>query len=100
MEFRRVLFRSRHQLAAQVASLASITHKRLLENRGALERHTATLQALSPIAILNRGYALVFDATGDLVKDATRLKPGDDMSARVARGRVRARVTGIEPPES
>ena len=90
----------RQQLAAQVASLASITHKRLLENRGALERHTATLQALSPIAILNRGYALVFDAKGDLVKDATRLKPGDDMSARVARGRVRARVTGIEPPES
>jgi len=52
------------QLQAQVANLAAVTHTRLLESRGALDRRTASLEALSPLAILNRGYALVFDAKG------------------------------------
>jgi exodeoxyribonuclease VII large subunit len=57
----------------------------------------ASLEALSPVAILNRGYALVFNLNGQLVKDAAQLQPGDELSARLARGRVRARVTGTEP---
>jgi len=93
---RRRLATVRQQLAAQVANLVSVTQTRLLENRGALDRHTATLQALSPVAILNRGYALVFDANGQLLKDAGRLKAGDDLWARLARGQVRARVTSTE----
>ena len=99
---RRRLAAIRQQLESQVANLASATHTRLLQNRGALDRQTASLEALSPIAILNRGYALVFDAKGKLVKDAARLKTGDELSARLAQGRVRARVTAIAPsqPES
>ncbi len=87
------------RLEAEVAKLAAITHTRLLESRGALDRQTASLEALSPVAILNRGYALVFDAKGRLVKDAARLKAGDELSARLARGRVRARVTATERSE-
>jgi len=72
---------------------------RLLEKRGALERRIASLEALSPVAILNRGYALVFDGKGELVKDAARVAAGDELSARLARGRVRARVTVSERGE-
>ena len=93
---RRRLAAVRQRLEAQVARLAAATHTRLLEMRGALHRRTASLEALSPVAILNRGYALVFDAKGRLVKDAARLKTGDELSARLARGRVRARVTATE----
>ena len=96
---RRRLAAIRQQLQAQVANLAAATHTRLLESRGTLDRRTASLEALSPVAILNRGYALVFDANGRLVKDAARLNAGDDLSARLARGRVRARVTATEPSE-
>jgi exodeoxyribonuclease VII large subunit len=96
---RRRLAAIRQQLRAQVANLAAITHTRLLEIRGVLDRQTASLEALSPLAILNRGYALVFDAKGRLVKDASRFKPGDELSARLARGRVRAHVTATERSE-
>src|ERR1700716_1878825 len=96
---RRRLAAIRQQLQAQVANLAAITHQRLLESRGALDRRTASLEALSPLAILNRGYALVFDAKGRLVKDGARLEAGDEVSAHLARGRVRARVTAIERSE-
>jgi exodeoxyribonuclease VII large subunit len=50
------------------------------------------LQALSPLAILERGYALVFDASGKLLKDAAKVKPGDEISARLARGTLDATV--------
>ena len=96
---RRRLAAIRQQLQAQVANLAAATHTRLLESRGTLDRRTASLEALSPVAILNRGYALVFDAKGRLVKDAARLNAGDDLSARLARGQVRARVTATERSE-
>ena len=97
---RRRLAAVRQSLESQVANLAAATRTRLLESRGALDRRTASLEALSPVAILNRGYALVFDAKGRLVKDASRLKAGDEVSARLARGRVRARVTATERGES
>jgi exodeoxyribonuclease VII large subunit len=96
---RRRLAAIRQQLQAQVANLAAATHARLLESRGALDRRSASLEALSPLAILNRGYALVFDAKDRLVKDAARLKAGDELSARLARGRIRARVTTTERSE-
>jgi exodeoxyribonuclease VII large subunit len=44
------------------------------------------------VAILERGYALVFDASGRLLKDAERVKPGDQITARLARGEVSATV--------
>jgi exodeoxyribonuclease VII large subunit len=96
---RRRLAAIRQQLAAQVANLAAAMQTRVLQRRGALDRQTASLEALSPVAILNRGYALVFDAKGRLVKDAARLEAGSELSARLARGRVRARVTATESSE-
>jgi exodeoxyribonuclease VII large subunit len=50
------------------------------------------LSALSPLAILERGYALVFDASGDLLKDAAKVKAGDAISARLAKGTLSATV--------
>jgi exodeoxyribonuclease VII large subunit len=97
---RRRLVSVRQQLEAQVANLAASARTHLLECRGALNRQTASLEALSPVAILNRGYALVFDAGGRLVKDAARLEVGDEVLARLARGQVRAHVTATERSES
>jgi len=94
---RRRLAAVRQGLDADVASLAAAARGLLLAKRAVLDRRVASLEALSPVAILNRGYALVFDANGELVKDAARLRAGDEVSARLARGRVRARVSGTEP---
>jgi exodeoxyribonuclease VII large subunit len=96
---RRRLAAVRQRLEGLISNLAAATETRLLEKRGELERRNASLEALSPVAILNRGYALVFDAKGELVKDAGWLEAGDEVTARLARGRVRARVTATEPSE-
>jgi exodeoxyribonuclease VII large subunit len=96
---RRRLAAMRRQLEVEMASLATATRARLLAGRAALDRRTASLEALSPVAILNRGYALVFDGNGQLVSDAARLVSGDEISVRLARGRIRARVTSSESGE-
>ncbi len=90
----------RQRLDAQVATLGSAAHARFVAARAVLDRRTAALEALSPLAVLNRGYALVFDGNGRLVKDAERLRAGDEIAARLARGRVKARVSEVESPGS
>lgn len=67
----------------------------LLARRSHLEGLHGRLQALSPTAILSRGYALVFDASGRLVKDASQLKLGDSVRARLGHGEFSAEVKRI-----
>lgn len=51
-----------------------------------------TLQALGPQATLDRGYAIVTDPAGAVVRSATQLRPGDTLQARFARGSAVAQV--------
>jgi exodeoxyribonuclease VII large subunit len=52
------------------------------------------LDAISPLATLQRGFAIV-TTDGRVLQDAAQVAPGDEIEARLARGRLRARV--IEP---
>jgi len=91
-DLRLVLAGIRKELDAKVASMASAARTSLLHRRGRFERLTSQMEALSPLAILERGYALVFDASGKLVKDSAQVKAGEDVSARLARGQIVATV--------
>jgi exodeoxyribonuclease VII large subunit len=69
-------------------------HLRTLRDRQiGLARH---LTALSPLAVLNRGYALVYDDHGALIKDAESVTEGQSIIARLARGRIHSQVSEIE----
>jgi exodeoxyribonuclease VII large subunit len=91
-DLRLVLAGIRKELDARVASMAAAARSLLLHRRGRFERLTSQMEALSPLAILERGYALVFDASGKLVKDSALVKTGEDISARLARGEIVATV--------
>jgi exodeoxyribonuclease VII large subunit len=54
------------------------------------------LNSLSPLAVLSRGYALVYDERGLLIKDTENITSGQSIVARLARGRIRSRVTAVE----
>jgi exodeoxyribonuclease VII large subunit len=51
------------------------------------------LDAISPLATLDRGFAIVTRPDGSVVQDAASLSPGDAIEARLARGVVQAQVT-------
>ena len=91
-DVRRVLAGMRKDLVAQSAALSSAVRNLLLERKVRLERMETALRTLSPLAILERGYALVFDASGKLLKDAAQVKTGDEISAQLSKGRVLATV--------
>jgi exodeoxyribonuclease VII large subunit len=69
---------------------------RLEEGRARLQRAAASLDALSPLAVLQRGYALAEDERGKLLRDAGSVKIGDHLSLRLAEGRVLCRVEEVE----
>lgn len=55
-----------------------------------------TLDTASPLATLARGFAMVTKPDGTLVRDAESINVGDEIEARLAKGKLRARVTGKE----
>jgi exodeoxyribonuclease VII large subunit len=91
-DLRRVLAGIRGELEAGTAAVAAAMRNQLLQNKVRVERMGRALEMLSPLAILERGYALVFDGTGRLVKDAAQVQAGQEISARLARGEIRATV--------
>jgi exodeoxyribonuclease VII large subunit len=57
-----------------------------------LNRASAGLRALSPLAVLSRGYALVYAADGKLLRSATDTASGQTIRARLAHGTLEAEV--------
>jgi exodeoxyribonuclease VII large subunit len=64
--------------------------------RLALEGIAGRLNALSPLATMARGYAVLTDAAGAPVTSVERLAPGEAFVARVQDGQIDARVERIE----
>jgi exodeoxyribonuclease VII large subunit len=60
--------------------------------RKELKAITAHLRSLSPQSTLDRGYAVVRDAKGGVVRDAKALKSGDLLTVKVAKGEMSATV--------
>ncbi len=59
--------------------------------------HRARARALSPLATLQRGYAVLQDAEGHVLTSIAGAPAGAQVSVRVADGRVHAEVTGHDP---
>jgi exodeoxyribonuclease VII large subunit len=61
-----------------------------------LARAAARLDALSPLAVLNRGYALVYNSAGQLLHTSAGVNPGSAIRARLAKGALEAEVVKTE----
>ena len=56
---------------------------------------TATLDAISPLKVLTRGYAIVTASNGKVVRSAKQLQPIDQISIRLNDGQVDATINSI-----
>jgi exodeoxyribonuclease VII large subunit len=83
----------RQRIGHAGARLLPAARGRVSEARSLLRSAARALEATSPLATLGRGYAIVtLAATGSVVRDPAEAPPGSDIEARLARGRLRARV--------
>ena len=69
-------------------------------NRQTLTRLTAQLEALSPLAVLGRGYTITRDGQGRIVTSAAAVSAGDDLTIRFADGTAAVSVKGVSLFES
>jgi exodeoxyribonuclease VII large subunit len=84
--------RHEDRLRQVLLRLVAAMRSRLGRERGRLDARTARLHALSPLGVLERGYALVMTDDGGLVRHVDTVPVGDRITVRVANGMLRARV--------
>ncbi len=79
----------RHRLSTSgFRAISSVEHRLQLSIRA--------LHTVSPLATLDRGYAIVMDAvTGKALTDANEVKTGSDIRARLHSGELLATVKGV-----
>ena len=87
-----------------LTSLRTQVERRLSSERQSILQSSATLQALSPQATLERGYSMLRLPSGELVRDASQVPKGTLVEGILAQGRLVAQVVGSTPatraPES
>jgi exodeoxyribonuclease VII large subunit len=89
----------RGSLTAETARLHLVATRRIERGAYDVERHMASLRALNPAALLQRGYAhIASEPSGVPVRLAAMLTPGDRLRATFADGSIRATVDDVSTP--
>jgi exodeoxyribonuclease VII large subunit len=88
--------RTRVRLAALRTGAEAAAHARLEEARTRLAVCAAALDALSPLAVLQRGYALAEGEGGRLLRAAPSVGVGERVRVRLAEGALCCRVEEVE----
>ena len=80
------------RLARGADRLQAVMTRRISDPRSRLERLTGQLEALSPLAVLARGYSVARLGDGLVVRRRAQLPPGTRFTLRVGDGDVRSRA--------
>src|SRR5579863_9233274 len=83
----------RRRLDQRSSELAAHARKYFSATRRKLETTTVRLEERSPFQLLERGYAIAYDAQGRVLRSAAQVAEGDDIAVRLARGQLAAKVT-------
>ena len=87
---------NRSRLDALVRQLQLMETQLRSARQARLSLAAEKLNALSPLGTLQRGYAIVLNVDQQVVTDADSLAPGDEITARLKAGEVRASVLDTE----
>jgi exodeoxyribonuclease VII large subunit len=82
-------------LARQADRMPGLVEARVASARASLRHAAAALDALDPLATLERGYAIVRAADGGIVMDASSRRRGDHLSVTLAKGALDVSVDGV-----
>lgn len=91
----RSLERSSQDVETLGTRLADVAPRITRTHEAQVGRLAATLDALSPLKVLGRGYAIATDVEGHVLGDASELSVGTDVSVRLGSGSFSANVTEV-----
>jgi exodeoxyribonuclease VII large subunit len=69
--------------------------QRLVQHQQHLHNVMQRAHSVSPLAVLSRGYAIISDQDGNVLRDATQVRVGDVVRAKLSAGEVSASITAI-----
>jgi exodeoxyribonuclease VII large subunit len=99
LDLTRVLQVKREALNHLWARAQTQLHFTLHTSKERLRALEGTLRALSPMAVLERGYSICRDSQGNILREARSLAPGDPFTVRLARGQIHGRAEEVKPAE-
>ncbi|MFW5906440.1 MAG: exodeoxyribonuclease VII large subunit, partial [Desulfobia sp.] len=86
----------RFQLRTESERLVIFMQRQLENKRNRLTNITSRLEAVSPLAVLERGYAIVSRLPGqEIIEDSGQVEEGDRVEIKLHKGVVRGRLTEI-----
>jgi exodeoxyribonuclease VII large subunit len=88
----------RHRIETLRHRMESVIQFRLRRAKEAFLRIAHTLDAISPLAVLERGYAVCLTPEGKVIRSADAVEVNDAIRVRVHQGILRALVSGKEMP--
>ena len=91
----RALARDREAVSRSAARLVEVAPRLLRPAESTLARLAASLDALSPLSVLARGYSIARDARGHVLKDASGVRAGDEVRVLLGEGSFDATVTNV-----
>lgn len=90
-----------HQMKANISGLyrqLEVQIQQVLSRQQQqLQSNIHLLNAVSPLATLDRGYAIVRDKQQAIITDASKLAAGDTIHIRLAKGEAAGQITAIDP---
>ena len=92
LELRARVGRLRRRLERDGSELAARMARQLTATRRKLEAAALRLEERSPFQLLERGYAIAYDASGHVLRSPEQVAIGDDIAVRLARGEIGARI--------
>ena len=92
----RSIERRKDTTTAQATRLEAVAQRLLVPYDASLARAAASLEALSPLKVLARGYAIARDEEGHVVSDASALQVGDQLSVLLGKGTAHTQVMSVE----
>lgn len=95
----RALTLLRQRLDHLSGRLPRAMQEQLRGRRQHLQGLAQTLNAVSPLATLSRGYSILLDDRGQAIRNASQTRPGQRLKARLGEGELQVRVedNGVEP---
>jgi exodeoxyribonuclease VII large subunit len=100
LDLRARVGRLRRKLDQRSTELQARLLHALVTKRCRLEAAALQLEERGPFQLLERGYAIAYDATGKVLRSPDQVALGDDISVRIARGELGATVRKKKTSES
>ena len=89
--------RIKHRTDLVVQQMTKLTESHLWRAKRRQESLSLHLRQLSPLAVLERGYAIVEKPGGGVIRSADETRPGDHLLVRLHRGEIEVNVEATKP---